>query len=469
MQFQPLILNYRSATDSFLIQPTTHDATTGAAYLIAHYAVKIDGYTQVGNNGPATPATTTTPAVLKIEIRGPGVGFPTKGFFASVANCVFQGLCINSFLGSPLAPFSSRIGNSIHLDGATATSCSILGNYLGIDITGTSISDNGTELSSRTTIATRNSSGNFIGDGSPAGRNIIGASNINAITIAGNSSFINGNYIGTNASGNQAFNLTSEGIILEGTGNIVENNLISGITGSFAIWIANGNNTIINNKIGTDVSGTFALGNNLGILVSSDFGSAHNTVIQTNLISGTQFSAIHVGLPPDPYFFVNNTTINSNKIGVDITGSKVIGNGQNGIFIPGALNTIINGNTIAASKQNGIFISELSNGSIITNNFIGTDSSGSLTKDSLGNSFGNGLDGVHIGIGQCPANNTQIGNVASPNTIGNNLGNGITIESQSSNNTVVNNFIGVNKLSKKLPNQQAGVLINCASNNTIGA
>ena len=176
--------NYRPATDSFLIQPTTYDATTGAAYRIATYAVKIDGYTQVGNNGSATPATNTTPAVLKIEIRGPGVGFPTKGFFDSVANCVFQGLCINSFLGSPLAPFSSRVGNSIHLDGATATNCSILGNYLGIDITGTSISDNGTELSSRTTIATRNSSGNFIGDGSPAGRNIIGASNINAITIS---------------------------------------------------------------------------------------------------------------------------------------------------------------------------------------------------------------------------------------------------------------------------------------------
>ena len=460
--------NYRPATDSFLIQPTTFDATTGAAYRIANYAVKIDGYSQVGNNGPATPATTTTSAILKIEIRGPGVGLPTKGFFTSVDNCVFQGLCINSFLGSPLASSSQRTGVGIQL---SATACSILGNYLGIDITGTSISDNGTGLTNRISIFASSGSGHFIGDGSPAGRNIIGASNINAILMGsgGSSSFINGNYIGTNAAGNQVFNLTAEGVLLLSAGNILENNLISGIAGYFAVEISNRNNTVMNNKIGTDVSGTLALGNNLGILVTTNVRNADNAVIQSNLISGTQFSAIHVGFPIGTDIFLHNTTIDSNKIGVDITGSKVLGNGQNGIFVPHALNTIITGNTIAASEQNGIFISELSNGSIITNNFIGTDSSGMLSKDAAGNSFGNGLDGVHIGINQCPANNTQVGNVVSPNTIGNNLGNGITIESQSSDNTVQGNFIGANKNNKVLPNQKAGVLINCASNNTIGS
>ena len=195
---------------------------------------------------------------------------------------------------------------------------------------------------------------------------------------------------------------TTDGVVLNGTNNIVENNLISGITGLTAVWIRNLNNTIINNKIGTDVSGTLPLGNILGIYVESPFTRADNSIIQGNLISGTRFSAIQVGIPILTDDFVHDITITNNKIGVDISGTKVLGNGQNGIFIPGALGTIISGNVIAGSSQNGIFITELSNGTVITNNSIGTDSSGTLTKDNNVNSFGNGLDGIHLGIGQRP-------------------------------------------------------------------
>ena len=121
---------------------------------------------------------------------------------------------------------------------SATTGCSILGNYLGIDITGTSVNDGNTQLSSRDSIFVPSGSSHFIGDGSLAGRNVIGASNLVAISMSGNSSFINGNYIGTNAAGNDVFNLTTDGVVLNGTNNIVENNLISGITGSLLFGFA---------------------------------------------------------------------------------------------------------------------------------------------------------------------------------------------------------------------------------------
>ena len=80
--------------------------------------------------------------------------------------------------------------------------------------------------------------------------------------------------------------------------------------------------------------------------MESPFTRADNSIIQGNLISGTQFSAIQVGIPILTDDFVHDITITNNKIGVDISGTKVLGNGQNGIFIPGALGTIISGNVI---------------------------------------------------------------------------------------------------------------------------
>lgn len=55
------------------------------------------------------------------------------------------------------------------------------------------------------------------------------------------------------------------------------------------------------------------------------------------------------------------------------------------------------------------------------------------------------------------------------NEIVNNHGNGVNIVAGSNNNTVSGNLIGVNSANKKLGNQKAGVQIDSASNNTIGA
>ena len=82
-----------------------------------------------------------------------------------------------------------------------------------------------------------------------------------SITAAGGN-IIESNYIGTDVTGLIDLGNGGAGIVVDGNGNIIRNNLISGNDGH-GIQLAAGasNNTIRGNLIGTDATGTGALGN----------------------------------------------------------------------------------------------------------------------------------------------------------------------------------------------------------------
>ena len=90
---------------------------------------------------------------------------------------------------------------------------------------------------------------------------------------------INGNYIGTDVSGTVALGVAAYGAIHlnNADGNTISENVISG-NGSSGIWILNSdNNTVQGNLIGTDSSGTLDLGNQgSGIYINS--GSSGNLI-----------------------------------------------------------------------------------------------------------------------------------------------------------------------------------------------
>jgi titin len=161
------------------------------------------------------------------------------------------------------------------------------------------------------------------------------------------------------------------------------------------------------NYIGTDVTGTVALGNFFGIWLNfSQFGNAMiggTTSAAANLISGNQSDGVLIGSN------TRNTQILGNRIGTDITGTNALGNGGNGVkIINAAPNNRIGGlftgeaNTIAFNVGNGVFLE----GPTATGNAIRANkifANGGLGIDI----FGEGVTPNDAGDGDQGPNNAQ--------------------------------------------------------------
>ncbi|MCA3749092.1 MAG: right-handed parallel beta-helix repeat-containing protein [Rubrobacter sp.] len=160
------------------------------------------------------------------------------------------------------------------------------------------------------------------------------------------------------------------------------------------LYSGNGGHVIEGNFIGTDASGTAALGNGFaGIIVNTANGAAPNTIGGTtpaarNVISGNRLGIwIHTTAP---------NLVQGNLIGTKAAGTEALGNSQDGVVITvGGGNTI--GGTSAAARNvisgnggNGVSvrISILGGqvqGNIVQGNYIGTDVTGTADLGNLWN------------------------------------------------------------------------------------
>jgi titin len=281
---------------------------------------------------------------------------------------------------------------------------------------------------------------------------------------------IAGNYIGTDVSGTTALGNTT-GVVI----NAAANNTIGGVTAgarnvissnnSFGIRISTGNagNLVQGNYIGTDVSGTADLGNTFsGVLIDR---AGNNT------IGGATAGARNVVSGHDQYgvFIADELStgnlVQGNYVGTDVNGTVALSNTLNGVIISGANNTI--GGTTADARNvisgngNGIVISLTSaTGNLVQGNYIGTDVSGVAD-------LGNTLSGVSIGNS---ANNTIGGTAAGArNVISGNNSHGIGISTGATGNQVQGNYIGTDvNGTAAIGNNADGVIILATANNTIG-
>jgi subtilisin-like proprotein convertase family protein len=167
----------------------------------------------------------------------------------------------------------------------------------------------------------------------------------------------------------------------------------------------NGGNIIEGNFIGTDVTGTQDLGNLYsGISISTPNNIIGGTTVKArNIISGNDNVGIYITESN-----ANNNLIQGNYIGSDVTGTKDLGNTNNGIAILDASNNTVGGTTIEAGNlifgngKNGVFINgSSSNGNAILSNSI---SSNDLLGISLGD---NKLTVNDLGDGDTGINNLQ--------------------------------------------------------------
>jgi len=155
------------------------------------------------------------------------------------------------------------------------------------------------------------------------------------------------------------------GLVLDSTssGSTIHGLAINGFSGS-GIGVGSSNNSIFDNKIGTNTAGTQALPNRTGSTISA---ATSGNDVDNNVISGNTGTGISV--------LGNSTLIYDNLIGTAVDGVTDLGNGGDGIATSGAIDCEIGlgastGNTIAFNGGMGIRVGTGSHGNTLVGNKI---------------------------------------------------------------------------------------------------
>ncbi|HEX3248169.1 MAG TPA: Calx-beta domain-containing protein [Pyrinomonadaceae bacterium] len=378
-----------------------------------------------------------------IQLNGANAGF-TSGLVITAGGSIVRGLAIGSFdsAGIVLRSCNSNV---------------IEGNYIGVDAAGTVAQPNDTG------ILMIDSSNNVIGGTNVAARNVI-SGNVTGIKIGGANNIVSGNFIGTNAGGTAAIGNRDRGIEISTptfTHNVIggnsagAGNLISG-NGS-GIFIFAALNTIQGNLIGTDISGTHKIGNGIGIqaqftgTVIGGLTSGARNVISGNG-TGVVFGEPDSSLQGN---FIGTDITGTAALGNTFDGVIVTTGARVGGSVPEARN-VISGNgasnvSIGSLFFDGIFPHPIS----VEGNYIGTDVTGNraLTDPALGTtSSGIFIFGSRSIVGGVEGR----GNVISGNAVGvrlkrTNLG-------PPAGNIIQGNLIGLNAAgTEPVPNTQGGI------------
>lgn len=506
--------NYNATTGVFTI------TLTSALPLVQSISVVVDGTSQPGNTNPNGPeicirsTTNLTYGFCFVLSGGVAKGFILNGFQAGVAITKYltypSGGCIISdcYLGTNynataadsnyygIAILTESTGNIIKnniISGnytagiAIKNSClnTIIGNKIGVDRTGL------VSIPNYNGIALDSSYSNTIGGNDATKRNLISGNKyagiaINSVVSYNNS--IKGNYIGINLNGlvssDSLPNLYGIAINYSYTNTIggsttFERNIISGnkesgiaILGSSATQ-----NTIKGNYIGTNTLANDSIPNGNGILLS---GSSSNIiggslVGERNIISGNRLAGIAFA-----YSGTRNNTIKGNYIGIGANGNQILSN-YTGVYLKSNSNSNIiggsasgEGNVISGNIEMGLCI-ESSDSNTIKGNFIGPDATGlmplKLPNDTLiqanglyfnSNSKYNVAGGYSAGERNVISGNRVYGhdlygNSSYNSTIGNYIGvdvtgntampnaTGICVDGGSHHNPFINNVLSGNK------------------------
>ncbi len=217
------------------------------------------------------------------------------------------------------------------------------------------------------------------------------------IWIRGDNALISGNYIGTDPTGSLDRGNTDVGIIAQGANNIAiggalaaEGNVISGNRRGITLEQTDGAK-ILNNFIGVDVSGTFAIPNgedfhdSKGINVNTSTNLVIGAAGAGNVISGT-VGSFGGGIAIST---CDTVVIAANKIGTNADGTAAIGNVYAGVTIVSSDNITIGGsspgegNLISGNLSDGVFL-ELTNNVSLFGNTIGAAINGETAIPNRG-------------------------------------------------------------------------------------
>jgi hypothetical protein len=371
--------------------------------------------------GPAVISADAQPGYASaplIELDGANAGAAANGLVITAGGSLVKGFAIGGFQSAGIVLRSGN-GNGIRA------------NYIGVDATGTVARPNniGIQLIS--------SSNNLIGGDSAGAGNLI-SGNGTGILIQSPSNTIQGNLIGTDISGTHKIGngtgikaqvaFTQIGGLTPAARNVISGNGIGVIFGE-------PQSKLQGNFIGTDISGTGALGNTFEGVIVDQGGLIGGTVAEArNVISANGVSNISMGSSFPDIILPNLNTVQGNYIGTDVTGSRALtdptlSTTDSGIFIFGSRNVIGAGNVISGNavgirlRMTGVNPPTLNE---IAGNLIGLNAAGT---EPLPNTQG----GIELSQAR--------GNEIVSNKIAFNGGPGVTVSSGSLENSIVKNSI----------------------------
>ena len=229
---------------------------------------------------------------------------------------------------------SGNTQSGIIILGAGTTDNDILGNYVGTDVTGAVAIPN---VASGIYVA---APATTIGGGSAGEGNIISgnlAYGIYLVTAITTNTIIQGNHIGVDSAGTGALGNGVAGIAVAdapnttiGGGAAGEGNVV-GANGTFGIFADAVGTLIQGNSVGTDVSGTLALGNLQGGVLFT--GSASSGAIggtgagEGNVIAyNAFFGGVGVTTTAADIAILGNSIVNNTNLGIDLNLDTVTPN-----------------------------------------------------------------------------------------------------------------------------------------------
>jgi hypothetical protein len=454
---------------------------------------------------------------VAIVVRGNLIGTGRTGSeqdLGNASNGIFLNLSHDNLIDGTSAAgrniISGNLASGVFISGKTGDDASfnvLIGNYIGLDWTGTTAVPNsvaGAVISGGKNNAIGYPLSLAGGTARLGAGNVISGNRLYGIELANGASgnLVQGNFIGTDSTGEGSsdpqggpLGNTSDGVFLInvadnqiGGPTLAQGNVISGnsANGVRIFGLDSRGNTVENNLIGLGIDGqtqVFNVGN--GVLVDNvgrpQQSGASNTIGPGNVISGNVQSGILI-LSTNTVTSVagTGTYVLGNRIGTDSTGTVTVPNRGNGLFLFGSSGNVIGGDTgaggpgtgpgnlISGNAQSGILIfspnaKAKANNNQVLGNLIGTNLSGT-------SGIGNSADGVQI---LNSSFNSVGGDAGARNIISGNQADGVLIDAltnlSSTGNTIAGNYIGTDTSgTRPVGNGQNGVLVNNGAGNFIG-
>ena len=324
---------------------------------------------------------------------------------------------IGGMVSSSRNLISGNAYNGIGILTATDVWNSVVGNYIGTDVTGTRAVSN-----SLAGVRVQACS-NFIGGVTAGSGNVVSGNGQEGIWLVGTNgsavgNVVQGNFVGLDATGMNSLGNGNAGVAVSdaaanqiggataGARNVISGN---GNNGIFLIGASAIGNIVQGNYIGTDKTGTVAVGNvQDGIVLqnvsSNQIGGSASGA--GNLISGNNANGNDSGNNGITIANAAWNIIQGNRIGTDAGGAVGLGNSWDGIYMQNANSNQIGGagagNLFSANGREGIYLLGASR-NVIQGNFIGTKADGA-------SALGNRLHGIDLDAGS--TNNTIGGEAA---------------------------------------------------------
>jgi hypothetical protein len=360
---------------------------------------------------------------------------------------------------------SGNGNDGVRLEAGSGTGNLIEGNFIGPDVTGTLAIGNGslgfTPLFGGVDLE---ADGNTVGGTTAGAGNVISGNTGDGVALGSSNNLVASNFVGTNAAGTAALANSKNGVDISGSNNNTvggtvsgDGNVISGNTNDGVLINGGSLNVLEGNFVGTNASGTAALANG-AIGVELMPGTSSNTIGGTvsgaaNVLSGNTLEGLRIAGSTS-----TANLVQGNFIGTNAAGTAAVPNQQAGIFLNGAPGNTVDGmsisapNIISGNNQGGIFISGGAANNVISGNFIGTDVTG---KVALGNAF----EGIFLG--DSPNNTIGGSTTGAGNVISANGGVGVGITGSGSTGDVIQgNIIGLGADgSTALGNGRSGVYV----------